>query len=311
MNKIIVTKLPKSKVEIAVEVPAEEFAIFFDKALAEIANEAEISGFRKGAAPKEMVKNRTGAAKIMDRAASLAIEATFPAAIIENKLEPLGYPEVSITKLAEGNPLEYKAVVAVYPHAELPDYKQIAAGFKLEEVKVTDEDIKRLKSEKERHLREHLREDALEAVAQKTAIEIPDILIERETEKMMRQLKEKTPQVLNMSFDEYLKKLGKTEDQLREGIAKDNERKIKNYLILQEISKRENIAASDGEVESAVVKALADEAASAEPGTAARKEGNGDEDAKPVVDEQIREYYRENIKTEKTFQFLESNFKKS
>jgi hypothetical protein len=42
---------------------------------------------------------------------------------------------------------------------------------------------------------------------------------------MMRQLKEKTPQVLNMSFDEYLKKLGKTEDQLREGIAKDNERK--------------------------------------------------------------------------------------
>jgi hypothetical protein len=57
-------------------------------------------------------------------------------------------------------------------------------------------------------LREHLREDALEAVAQKTAIEIPDILIERETEKMMRQLKEKTPQVLNMSFDEYLKKLG-------------------------------------------------------------------------------------------------------
>lgn len=52
---------------------------------------------------------------------------------------------------------------------------------------------------------EHLREDALEAIAKETEVEIPDILVERETEKMMRQLKERTPQTVNMSFEDYLK----------------------------------------------------------------------------------------------------------
>lgn len=290
MNKVTVTKLPKSKVEMLVEIPAEDFSVFIDKALTEIAKEFQASGFRKGAAPKEIVKKMVGQIKIMDRAAGMAIEATIGTAVTENHLEPLGYPEVHILKLAEGNPFEYKAVIAVYPQITLPNYKQIAGGFKLEEVKVTEEEIKRLKMEKERHALEHLREDALAAVAQKTAIEVPEILVERETEKMMGQLKEKTPRALNMSFEEYLGKLGKTEAELRETMAKDNEGKIKNYMVLQEISKLENITVSDEEIIAAAKKEIG-------------------EDAAP--DEQMKEYYRENLKAEKTFEFLEGFFKKS
>jgi len=296
MNKITVTKLPKSLIEIQVEVPAADFAAFEEKALGEIAKDFEASGFRKGAAPKEVVKNRVGQQKILDRAASLAIEGSFPAAVLENKLEPLGYPEISVMKLASGNPFEYKAIVAVYPEITLPDYKKIAAGFELKEPQVTDEDIKQLKMEKERHLREHLRQDALAAVAAKTAVEIPDVLVERETEKTMAQLKERTPQVLHMSFEEYLQKLGKTEAELRAQIAEDNEGKIKNYLILQEVAKAEKIDASDDEVASAAAKAMADE---------------GGADSDDANDEQVKAYYRESLKTEKTFQFLENNFKKS
>jgi len=205
MNKVTITKLPKSKVEVKVEVPAEDLAVFAQKALNEFTKEAQIPGFRPGQAPAEMVKSKLGAGKIMDRAAVLAVEATFPTAVAENKIEPLGYPEIAILKLAEGNPLEYTATVAVYPQAKLSDYKKIAGGFELKKVELTEEDIKRLKMEKERHMLEHLREDALEAIAKETEVEIPDILVERETEKMMRQLKERTPQTVNMSFEDYLK----------------------------------------------------------------------------------------------------------
>lgn len=299
MNKVTVTKLPKSKVEVKVEIPAEEFSVFVEKALTQMTKEADISGFRKGTAPKDVVKEKVGQAKILDRAAGMAIEATIPQAITENKLEPLGYPEVNILKLAEGNPLEYKAVIAVYPQVELPDYKAIAAGFEIKKVEVTEEDIKRLKMEKEHHMMEHLREDVLAAVAQKTNVEVPEILIERETEKMMAQLKEKTPRALNMSFDEYLKKLGKTEAELKEMMARDNEVKIKNYLVLQEITKVGKIEVSDAEVETAIKKQAA-----AEGGE--NKEGGDNME----IDEQTKEYYRETLKTEKTFEFLESFLKK-
>ena len=300
MNKVTVTRLPKSKVEVKVEVPVEEFSVFMEKALAQMTKEADISGFRKGTAPKEIVKEKVGLAKILDRAAGMAIEATIPAAITENKLEPLGYPEVNILKLAQGNPLEYKAVIAVYPQVELPDYKAIAGGFEIKKVEVTEEDIKRLKMEKERHLMEHLREEVLAAVAQKTNVEVPEILVERETEKMIAQLKEKTPRALNMSFDEYLKKLGKTETELKEMMAKDNEVKIKNYLVLQEIAKSGKIEVSDIEIEAAIKKQAA-----AESG---ENKGGGDN---MEIDEQTKEYYRENLKTEKAFEFLESFLKKA
>jgi FKBP-type peptidyl-prolyl cis-trans isomerase (trigger factor) len=295
MNKVTVTKLPKSKVEVRIEVSAEDLAVFAQKALDEFAKEAQLPGFRPGQAPQEMVKSKIGADKIMDRAAVLAVEATFPAAVAENKLEPLGYPEIAVVKLAEGNPLEYTATVAVYPQAKLPDYKKIAGGFELKRVELTEEDTKRLKMEKERHMREHLREDAMEAIAKETEVEIPEILVERETDKMMRQLKERTPQTLNMNFEDYLKKLGKTEEQMRAEMAKDNEARIKNYLIIQEIAKEEKIEANDADIDAAI-----------------KKDGSLEEEAgAPGTDNQIREYYRETLKNEKTFEFIDSLFKKA
>lgn len=300
MNKTTVTKLPKSKVSIRVEVPAEDFNNFFQKALEQFAKEAQVDGFRPGTAPKELVKSKVGAAKIMDRAATLAIEATFGAAAEENRLEPLGYPEVRILKLAEGNPLEYEATIAVYPEIKLGDYRQIAAGFELKEAIVTDEDIKRLKMEKERHEREHLRQDALAALAQATEAEVPEILTERETEKSMAQLKDRVLRMLAMDFEQYLKKTGKTESQVRQEVAKDNEAKIKNYLILEAIAKQEKIDAGDDEIAAAIKKEMD-----------AEKDADGNsEAAAPAIDEQTKEYYRQTIKTEKVFEFLEGLFKK-
>lgn len=293
MNKVIVTKLPKSKVEVKVEVPAEDLAVFTQKALEEFTKEAQLPGFRPGQAPVEMVKSKIGMSKILDRAAVLAVEGTFPAAVAENKIEPLGYPEIAVLKLAEGNPLEYTATVAVYPQAKLPDYKKIAGNFELKKVELTEEDMKRLKLEKERHMLEHLREDALGAIAKETEAEIPEILVERETDKMIRQLKERTPQTLNMSFEDYLKKLGKTEQELRESMAKDNEVRIKNYLIIQEIAKAEKIEASEADVDEAI-----------------KKDGSLEEGEAGAAN-QVREYYRETIKNEKTFQYLDSLFKKA
>jgi len=294
MNNITIAKLPRSKVEIKVEIPTNDFKNFCQKALDEFVKETEIDGFRKGIAPKEMVKTRIGSEKILDRAATLAIETTFPEAVGQNNLLPLGYPEINVLKLAEGNPLEYKATFAVYPRVELPDYKQIAAGFELKPVEVTQEDIKRLRMEKENHSRQHLRQDVLDALSQKTMVEIPEIMIEQETKKAISELKDRVPRMFGVAFEEYLKKLGKTEEELKKDIAKDNEQKIKNYLVLEEIAKREKIEVGNQEVESAIKKEYGDN--------------------KPVSSDDhdhIKKSYHQDLKIEKTFEKLESYFKKN
>jgi FKBP-type peptidyl-prolyl cis-trans isomerase (trigger factor) len=108
---------------------------------------------------------------------------------------------------------------------------------------------------------------------------------------MFEQLKERTPRMLNMSFDEYLKKLGKTEAELKTSMERENEQKIKNFMVLQEISRLEKIEVNDAEAEEAMKKAND------------KIEEGGDM-------KQVKEYYRETLKNEKTFEFLEGLFKK-
>lgn len=292
MNKITINKLPKSKIEALVEIPYEEFSKFVDRAVVDLGKEIEIEGFRKGMAPKELVIRKAGDAKIMERAAKAAIEENYPKAVTENKLEPLGYPEIEILKLAKDNPFEFKFSVAVFPEVVLGDYKEAAKQFTFKEPEVTEEDIKRLKMEKERHEKEHLHEDMLDKLRETAKIEIPEVLVARETERMMEDLRQKTPQALGMSFGEYLKKINKTEAELRETFDQDNEKKIKNYLILQEIAKTEKIEATEKEIDDTVKKVTEGE-------------------PKENIDlERLREYYKDVVKNEKVFAYLEAFIKK-
>ena len=64
---------------------------------------------------------------------------------MEKKIDAIGKPEIQITKLASGNPLEFKIITAVVPEVKLPDYKKIAQKEVEKspkgELKVTDTDI--------------------------------------------------------------------------------------------------------------------------------------------------------------------------
>lgn len=293
MNKVTVNKLPKSKIEVLVQMPAEDFDLILAKALDELAKEAEIEGFRKGTAPKELVAAKLGEGKIMERASKTAIEETYPGAITENKLEPLGYPEVEILKLAKGNPFEYKFTVSVFPKVPLGDYKEAAKTIEFKEPEVSDDDLKRLKMEKARHEKEHLREDLLAKLREAAKIEVPELMVDRETDRVMEDLRVKTPKALNMSFDEYLKKIKKTEQELRASISSDNEQKIMNYLILQEIAKREKIEPTEKEIMDVIEKMTEGE-------------------AKENLDlDHLKEYYKDVVKNEKVFDLLESLYKKA
>ncbi len=293
MNKATVNKLPKSKIETLVEIPVEEFDKFMDAALAEFVKELDVEGFRKGMAPKELVARKAGDARIIERASKIAIEDSYPKVLLENKLEPLGYPEIEIVKLARGNPFEYKFIISVFPEVALGDYKEVAKQITFKEPEVNDEDIKRLKMEKAQHEKEHIREDLLDKLREIAKIEIPEVMVARETERMMEDLRKKTPQALNMPFEEYLKKIKKTEDELRVTFNEDNEKKIGNFLILQEIAKIEKIEPTEKEIGDVIEKVTAGE-------------------PKENLDlNYLNEYYKDVVKNEKVFDLLEGLFKKT
>ncbi len=116
--------------------PADFLAVARKKAIGMFCDSLEIDGFRKGHVPENIVIEKMGEGKILEEAVDILLKEHFSKIIEENKLDIIGRPEISITKLALGNPVEFKAVFAVMPEFELPDYRAIAkssvASAKLE-----------------------------------------------------------------------------------------------------------------------------------------------------------------------------------
>lgn len=127
---MIIRKLPKSQIELKISVPASELEKFLDVAAEELGENLKISGFRPGKAPRKIVERHVGSEKILAHAAEKAVKKSFVDSIVKNKIEAVGEPQITITKIAPGNELEYKATVAVMPKITLGNYRKLAKSVK-------------------------------------------------------------------------------------------------------------------------------------------------------------------------------------
>ena len=93
--------------------------------------------------------------------------------------------------------------------------------------------------EKEQTEKQRARQEILERIGEKAKIEIPDVLIENEQKQMLENLKKMVSERLKISFQDYLKKLGKTENQVSDSFLSESQKKVRNYLILREVGKKE------------------------------------------------------------------------
>lgn len=401
-----------SKIEIEVEISANEFDEYFNQALLDFSKEVEIEGFRRGKAPAEIVRQKIGEEKIIIEASEKAIKESYLKIITESKIEPIARPEVEVLKLAKGNPFIFKLKVSVFPKFDLPDYKKIALKSKKQELKVEEKEVEeavdwakrsrakftikqgqadnndfveieysikgeeqkiadafilgkghllpgfeeqiigmkegeekkdialesqgkkfaidlKLKSvqsvefpeandefarslgkfkdledfrqkareglleEKEHNESHRIRDEIIENIRKETLINIPDFLIKEEQKRMLEDMKANVLEKLKISFEEYLKKISKTEETLLDSFKEEAESRIKSFLILKSIEKKEDINPDEKEIEQGVSSFLANYP-----------------DIKTKLDlEELKSYIENGIRQEKVFKFLESLIK--
>lgn len=132
----------KGIVVVAVTMPFAEVEKNREVVIEKMIADVEIEGFRKGKAPRETAIAKIGEGKILQEASQETINRVFPEVLKKEKLQMIGYPSISVTKLAAGNDFEFSLEMAVYPEVNLPDYKKVAKGIKKDAVeKVGDDEI--------------------------------------------------------------------------------------------------------------------------------------------------------------------------
>ena len=390
--KVSIQKLPKSKIELTIEIPAEDFNRFIEEAILSLGKDIEIEGFRKGKAPKEMLEERLGLEKILNTAAQKAAEESYKKVIFENAIEPISKPEVEILKIpapyrtegsgagGKGNPFLFKTRSWAIPEISLPAYKKIASEIKKEEVSVSEKEMddavfqlqqlkakftplerlaqigdfveieytlsiesetgnekfkdafllgkgdfvpgfeqnlkglgenqekefslvfpenypkkdltnrkvnfkvkmlgvkkmelpeisddfaqnvgkfktmsdlrksieEGIKEEKTFAEQEKRKSEILEEIAKLCSFEISEILVLAEKERLFENFKKEIKNSFKISFEEYLNKVKKDKKEVEDNLFKISQKRVKNFLILREIGKREKIFVSDEEVE--------------------------------------------------------------
>lgn len=350
--KTTVKKLPKSEVEIEGEIDSDIFESYFSKALKKIGENAELDGFRKGKVPENILLSKVPEIQILEEMAEMALGDAYPKILEDEKIDAISRPEISITKLARKNPLQFKIKTAVLPNFKLPDYKDIAKKIisKIPEseknTEATEEDLENtimdirksrapkihmteahehkegeehthpepelpefnddfvhslgpfkdvadfkeklkenLKLEKQNNQKEKTRINIVEKIIEETEIELPEILVTVELEKILYRMESDITQ-MGLKFDDYLKHLNKTKEDLKKDFRGDAEKKAKFSLILNEIAKNEKITADPEQVAKEVAAIL--------------------EHYKDADPERAQAHAENVLTNEKIFQFLEN-----
>lgn len=142
-----------------------------------------------------------------------------------------------------------------------------------------------IKLEKENQAKEKTRLKIIEKIIGESAMEIPDLLIEAELDKILYRMESDITQI-GLKFEDYLKHLNKTQENLRTEFRAEAEKKAKFALLLNEIAKAEKITADPEQVGKEVAQILAHY-----------------KDADP---ERARMHAENILTNEKIFQFLET-----
>ena len=190
----------------------------------------------------------------------------------EAKSDEVGSPDASTEAFREELPeFDDKFVQALGPFKDVADFKA-----RLRE---------NLKLEKENQQKEKTRLKIIEKIIEESEMEIPEILVGIELDKILYRMESDITQ-MGLKFEDYLKHLNKTKDDLKKEFRNDAEKKAKLSLILNEISKAEKIVADEEQVLKEVAVIL--------------------EHYKDADPERARIHAENVLTNEKIFQFLEN-----
>ena len=148
-----------------------------------------------------------------------------------------------------------------------------------------------LQKEKDIAEGQRIRQEILAKLSEKSEVEVPEILMDREKNIMLDGMKTRIAEVLKIPFEEYLAKINKTEKEIRDSFSEEARTRSKYDLILREISLRENINVAEDEMKEEINKILKNLSV------------NG---TKELDLEALKSYIESEIKKEKTLKFLEN-----
>lgn len=167
------------------------------------------------------------------------------------------FPEEYHAAELAGKAATFKVTVKEVKGKELPELNDDLAKEIDAEVEGIDALRAKLKEttaeEKKQMSAQNLRDDLVEAAAANATIDIPEAMIETETDRMLQEFGQRLEQQ-GMNLDLYFQFSGQDEAALRGQMAEDAKNRVKVSLTLEAIAEKENLQASEEDINAELEK---------------------------------------------------------
>lgn len=206
------------------------------------------------------------------------------------------FPEEYFSKELAGKDATFKIKLHEIKAKQMPEIndelaKDISEFDTIDELKASIKES--IEKQNETKAKYETEDDAIEAVCKNAKVEIPSGMIAAETENMEKDMESRLG-YQGMNLDNYLQMIGKTRQEFRDEYKPQAEKQVKTRLVLEAIANDAKIEVTEEEISSKISEM-------------AKMYGQKEDDVKN--NEHLINYVKENLKTEKTIEFIVSNAK--
>ena len=218
--------------------------------------------------------------------------------IDEEKDIKVKFPDEYFSKDLAGKDATFKVKVHEIKKKELPELddefaKDVSEFETLEELKASIKD--RLEKQNKDREKYEKQDAVMKVIVDELKVDIPSGMIELEVDNMVKDMEQRMS-YQGLKFEQYLKMVGKTEDEFRKEYEPQAIQAIKSRLALEAIIKKEKIEATEEEIKDKI-KEMA--------------ENYGRKAEEMEENENIRDYIKQGIESEKAMDFLVENAKET
>jgi FKBP-type peptidyl-prolyl cis-trans isomerase (trigger factor) len=225
---------PHPTFELEFSLPWAKVKQTYDQVVNQLTAAAEIKGFRKGKAPKDLVEKQLDRSQIYGEVINRLLPGAYAAAVKQHGLKPALSPKITIISAETNQPWKFKAESCELPAVRLGDYRKTVKGALAQNSLWTP--AKGKPADKPKPLTDTQKLNLIaRALINDTSLELPEILVDSERDRLLSKLVSEL-QKLNLTLEQYAQNNQKTLEQIRQEYAQTAANTLKLELILQAIA---------------------------------------------------------------------------
>ncbi|MDO8269749.1 MAG: trigger factor [Candidatus Levybacteria bacterium] len=241
ISKEGVVRRPDGTIEVTIIIPWTTAKKAQDEIENNLLKQVKIAGFRPGQAPKNVAKAKLNPELVKEEVLKKVVGTSYNEALKKYNPNPIISPHIHIEVFTEGTDIIFTAETCEEPTVELGKYKEavknITAKSKIivpgkEEQKIPLEEI-------------------LDAAIGTAKIDMPAILIENETSRLLSQMLDELKK-LGLTLDQYLSSRNLEAEKIKAEYRDKAEQDLKLEFFLRKVADAEKITVEKEDIEKAL-----------------------------------------------------------